>query len=152
LQTPEPASAAPFEIDPREPDSYYQLGRIEREPGRYAEALEHCRTAARLDDKHSTGEVWREIGVASFPAGDLEASRQALEKYRHRRPCDPKGACRHGRVLAALGQSGRARAAFQEAIEAVRTMPPARRRQVHSWEAEARRDLKKLPASAAPAR
>lgn len=141
--------ARAIEIDPREADSFYQLGHIEREQGRYAEALEHCRTAARLDDKHSSSEVWREIGIASYLAGDRETARQALEKYRERRPYDPEGACWYGRTMASLGQTEAARASFQEAVDAVRTMPPARKRQVRSWEAEARRDLKKLPASAA---
>jgi hypothetical protein len=48
-----------------------------------------------------------------------------------------------------LGRIGEARAAFEQAIEAVRTMPPARKRQVRSWEFEARKELKKLPGSAA---
>ena len=50
--------------------------------------------------------------------------------------------------MAKLGFPNEARAAFEQAIEAVRTMPPARKRQVRAWESEARRELKKLPASA----
>jgi tetratricopeptide (TPR) repeat protein len=137
-----------IEIDPNEAESYYQLGRIAREQGRYAEAIEHCRTAARLDDKHSSSEVWREIGIASLLSGDGEGARAALEKYLDRRPYDPEGECWYGRTMAKLGFPNEARAAFEQAIEAVRTMPPARKRQVRAWESEARRELKKLPASA----
>jgi tetratricopeptide (TPR) repeat protein len=134
-----------IEIDPKEADSYYQLGRIAREQGRYSEAIEFCRTAARIDDKHSSSEVWRELGIAYLLAGEGESACQSLERYLERRPYDPEGLCWHGRVLVKLGQNGAARAAFDQAIEAVRTMPPARKRQVRSWESEARRELKKLP-------
>jgi hypothetical protein len=137
-----------IEVDPNEADSYYQLGRIAREEGRYAEALKYCHTAARIDDKYSLSEVWREIGIVNFLAGDCEAARQALARYLERRPYDPEGNCWYGRTVAKLGRSDEARAAFEQAIEAVRTMPPARKRQVRSWESEARRELKKLPASA----
>jgi len=135
------------EVDPTEPDSYYQLGRIAREQGRYGEALEYCHAAARIDDKYSLSEVWREIGIANYLAGDSAAARQALEKYLERRPYDPEGECWYGRTMAKLGNVDEARASFEQAIEAVRTMPPARKRQVRGWEGEARRELKKLPAS-----
>ena len=137
-----------FAIDPNEPDAWYQLGRIAREQGSYAEAIEHCRAAARLDDKHSSSEVWREIGIANMLAGDTRAASEALEIYLGRRPYDPEGLCWHGRALAKLDRSAEARAAFEQAIEAVNTMPAARKRQVRSWESEARREIKKLPAAA----
>ena len=137
-----------IEIDPNEPDAYYQLGRIAREQGRYAEAIERCREAARIDDKHSSSEVWREIGVASLLAGDIEGASLALARYLERRPYDPEGSCWYGRTMAKLGHCEEARDAFSQAIESVGTMPPARKRQVRTWEAEALRDLKKLPASA----
>jgi hypothetical protein len=136
------------EIDANEPDAFYQLGRIAREQGRYGEAIEYCRTAARLDDKHSSSEVWREMGIASFLAGDGAAARESLEKYLERRPYDPEGLCWYGRTMAKLGCAAEARMAFEQAVEAVRTMPPARKRQVRSWESEARRELKKLPTAA----
>jgi TolA-binding protein len=92
--------------------------------------------------------VWREIGETAALMSDYETARQALAKYRERRPYDPEGAFWHGRVLASLGDVDGARAAFDEAIEAVRTMPTARKRQVQSWESEARRERKKLAATA----
>jgi tetratricopeptide (TPR) repeat protein len=141
-----------IEIDPREADSFYQLGRIAREQCRYAEAIEFCRTAVRLDDKHASSEVWRELGSFHLLAGKADSALQALERYLERRPYDPEGLCWYGRVLVKLGRQDAARAAFDRAIEAVRTMPPARKRQVRSWESEARRELKKLPsAEAVPA-
>ena len=91
-------------------------------------------------------EVWREIGIAELLAGNREDARRTLEKYLERRPYDPEGNCWYGRAMAALGHGQEARAAFEQAIESVRTMPPARKRQVRSWESESRRELKKLPA------
>jgi tetratricopeptide (TPR) repeat protein len=132
------------EVDPNEPEAHYQLGRIAREQGRFSEALRYCRTAAHLDDKHSSSEVWREIGIASFLDGDLPGATHALEKYLDRRPYDPEALCWYGRTMASLNRAAVARDAFQQAIEAVRTMPPGRRRQLRSWESEAARELKKL--------
>jgi cytochrome c-type biogenesis protein CcmH/NrfG len=137
-----------IEVDPSEPDAHYQLGRIAREQGRYSEAVAHCREAARLDDKHSSSEVWREIGIASFLGDNGDEARQVLERYLERRPYDPEGLCWYGRVLAKLGLHDQARSAFEQAVESVRTMPSARKRQVRCWEAEARREMKRLPAGA----
>jgi tetratricopeptide (TPR) repeat protein len=136
------------EIDPGDPDAYFQLGRIARQEGRYDAALEYCRAAARLDDKHCSNEVWREIGVVNFLSGHSEEARQALEKYLDRRPYDPEAQCWYGRTLAKLGLPDRAKEAFNQAIESVRTMPPARKRQVRSWDAESRKDLRALKTSA----
>ena len=117
-----------IDIDPGEADAHYQLGRVAREPGRYRDAIEHRRTAARIDDKHSLSELWREIGIAELLAGNREDSRRTLEKYLERRPYDPEGNCWYGRAMAAHGHWQEARAAFEQAIESVRTMPPARKR------------------------
>jgi tetratricopeptide (TPR) repeat protein len=101
---------------------FYQLGRIAREQGRYAEAIEYCRAAARIDDKHSSSEVWREMGIANFLAGDGKAARESLEKYLQRRPYDPEGLCWYGRTMAKLGCAAEARSAFElPGTEAVRT-------------------------------
>jgi tetratricopeptide (TPR) repeat protein len=137
-----------IEIAPGEPDAYFELGKVERAQRRHADALEHYLAVAVIDGRHSSSEVWREIGETAALIGDYETARQALETYRERRPYDPEGACWHGRVLASLGDIDGARAAFDQAIEAVRTMPTARRRQVQAWESEARRERKKLAAAA----
>ena len=47
-----------------------------------------------------------------------------------------------------LGEYASARTAFHQAIEDVRTMPSARKWQVHHWESEAWKELKKLAARA----
>ncbi len=137
-----------IEIDASEPEPWYQLGRIARLEGRYDEALLNCQTAVRLDDKHSGSEVWRELGVVQYLSGRPEAARYALEQYTQRREYDPEGQCWYGRVLAALGEPEDARRAFQNAIEAVRTMPSPRKHQVRSWAAEANKELRALPKGA----
>jgi tetratricopeptide (TPR) repeat protein len=137
-----------IETDPSEPDAWYQLGRIARLQGRYADALSHCQTAARLDDKHSGSEVWRELGAVQFLSGRHEAARYALEKFIQRREYDPEGECWYGRVLAALGEPKAARQAFQTAVEAARTMPAPRKYQVRCWGAEANKELRALRAPA----
>src|SRR5262249_5823002 len=103
-----------IEVDRNEPDAHYQLGRIAREQGRYSESIAHCREAARLDDKHCSSEVWREIGIASFLADDASEARRALVRYLERRPYDPEGLCWYGRVLAKLDLREEARSAFEQ--------------------------------------
>jgi tetratricopeptide (TPR) repeat protein len=134
-------------VDPNEADAHYQLGRIAREQGRHEDALVYFEACAKIDDKHSSSDVWREIGITQLMAERGEEARVALEKYLARRPYDPEGNCWYGRAMARLGHNREARAAFEQAIEAVRTMPSARKRQVSEWESEARRDLRKLPAA-----
>ncbi len=136
-----------IEIDASEPEPWYQLGLIAHQQGRYADALADCRTAARLDDKHSGSEVWREIGALEFLSGNLEAAQHALEKYIGRREYDPEGQCWYGRVMAAQGESEAARQAFQTAIEAARTMPAPRKHQVRMWGSEAGKELRALTAA-----
>lgn len=132
------------EIDPGDPDAHFQLGRIARQEGRFDAALEHCKAVARIDDKHCQSEVWREIGVIDLLRCHSEEARQALEKYLDRRPYDPEGQCWYGRTLMKLGMPNQAKEAFNQAIESVRTMPPARKRQVRSWDAEARKELRAM--------
>lgn len=131
-------------IDPADPDAHFQLGRIARQEARYDAAFEHCIAAARADDKHSSSEVWREMGVIDLMRGKPENARHAFEKYLHRRPYDPEGQCWYGRTLIKLGLPDQAKAAFEQAIESVRTMPAARKRQVRNWESEARKELRAL--------
>jgi tetratricopeptide (TPR) repeat protein len=135
---------AAVEIDPEEPDARYHLGRLLRQQGQQEAALENLRISARIDDKHALNEVWREIGAAAFLSGRLEESLAALEKFLERRPYDPEGRCWYGRLLVQLSRHAAAERAFCDAIEAVRTMPPARRRQVQEWDGQAGKELRAL--------
>jgi tetratricopeptide (TPR) repeat protein len=137
-----------IEIDPSEPDAYYQRGRMAHAKGEYEAALRYYQAAARIDDKHCSSEVWREIGVAHLQRGRPEEAKPPLERYLNRRPFDPEGQTWYGRVLVKLGLPDAATQAFQQAIEAVRTMPPARKRQVHAWAGQAEKELRALRKSA----
>jgi len=138
---------AAIEVDSNEPDARYHLGCILRRQGRAEEALEHLRRCACINHKHALSEVWREIGTAALLADRLDEALGALEKFLERRPYDPEGRCWYGRALVKADRRAAAERAFREAIEAVRTMPPARRRQVREWEGQASKELRMLRAA-----
>lgn len=122
-----------IEIDPTEAEAQFQLGRIANEQGRSDDAIRFLKTAAGLNEKLSSGEVWRELGTAYFGAGQLQEAASALQKYTERRSYDPEGLFWFGKTLAALGKAVEAREAFGQCIEAVDTMPKHRRAEVRKW-------------------
>ncbi|HEV1283804.1 MAG TPA: tetratricopeptide repeat protein [Bryobacteraceae bacterium] len=136
-----------IEIDPTEADAQFQLGRIAREQGRFDDAIRFLKTAAGLNEKLSSGEVWRELGAAYFGAGRLEEAAAALQRYTERRSYDPEGLYWYGKTLAALGKSAEARSAFEQCVEAVDTMPKHRRAEVRKWKGLAKTELKTVAAS-----
>jgi tetratricopeptide (TPR) repeat protein len=132
------------EIDPSEADAQYQLGRIAREEKRLDDAIASLTTAASLDDKLSQSEVWRELGAAYFEAARTGEAAAALVKFTDRRPYDPEGLYWHGKTLVALGRTTEAREMFEQAIEAVKTMPSHRRAEVRQWGGQSKSELRKL--------
>ena len=130
------------EIDPREPDPVFQLGRIALEEDRLDDAIELLIRAAALDDKCSSHEVWRELGVAYFRSGRLGEARSALSKFVERRSYDPEGLYWYGKTLLGLGEVDNARQQFEQCREAVDTMPSNRRRQLAKWKRLAAAELK----------
>jgi tetratricopeptide (TPR) repeat protein len=135
-----------IEIDPSEPDAQFQLGRIAREQGRFEDAIRYLKTAAALNDKLSSNEVWRELGAAYVAAACFEEGAAALKKYTDRRSYDPEGLYWYGKALAGLGKSAEAREAFGQCIEAVDTMPKHRRALVRQWKGLAKMELKAVAA------
>jgi tetratricopeptide (TPR) repeat protein len=133
-----------IEIDPREADAHFQLGRVEVAQAQFDDAIEHLRTAAGLDDKLATSEVWRELGAACFNAARLDEAEAALAKYTDRRPYDPEGLYWYGMTLLRLKKPGEARGLFERSIDAVKTMPANRRAQVRKWSTLARTELRAL--------
>jgi tetratricopeptide (TPR) repeat protein len=136
-----------IEIDPTEAEAQFQLGRIANEQGRFDDAIRFLKTAAGLNEKLSSGEVWRELGTAYFGAGRLEEAAAALQRYTERRSYDPEGLYWYGKTLAALGKSAEARSAFEQCVEAVDTMPKHRRAEVRKWKGLAKTELKTVAAS-----
>ena len=133
-----------IEIDPSDPDPQYQLGRILMEQKRYAEARAHFAAAAEASDKHSSSDVWRELGAADLELGETEKALAELEKFVDRREYDPEGLYLLGRALKASGRGAEAKVAFERCVEAVKTMPSKRRRQTGRWKGLAQSELRGL--------
>jgi len=131
-------------IDPQEADAQYQLGCVLRAQGDPAAALEHLQAAAAIDDKHASSDVWREIGAAALDLDKNQHARDVLRVYTTRRPFDAEGHYWYGVALSRLGETQEARTALQAAIEAVRTAPTHRRRQIGRWENLASKQLRQL--------
>ena len=133
---------AAIAIDPAAAEAYYELGRIAAAQGRCKEGLDLLRRAAAVDDKLASNEVWREIGAVSLKLGETAAALTALELYTTRRPYDAEGLVYYGNALRRAGSTAEARAAYERAIEAVKTSPSHRRGQLRRWAREAQDALK----------
>jgi len=133
-------------IDPREVDAHFQLGRIARMQGRLEDALEHFQAVLDIDDTHSSSEILREIGAMYLDARHYEDARRELAPYVERRPYDPEGLYYYGQALEGTGDAAGARAAYKRAIEAARTAPRYRRREVAKWSRLAHKQARKLAA------
>jgi len=131
-----------IEIDPEETDGHYQLGRIAREEGRLADAINHFDAAVTRNPAHSQSEVWREIGQTYFQAGQFEDARGSFERFLDKRPSDAEGRYRYGLTLHRLGRTEEAAAEMQACIEAVRTSPAYKYRAEKRWASEAQSFLR----------
>jgi tetratricopeptide (TPR) repeat protein len=132
------------QIDPSDPAAHYQLGVIAREQNRFEDALGHIAKAHAIDQKHSSSEVWRDLGATNFQLGKLEEARTQLETYVERREYDPQGLYWLGRVYRSLNRVPEARSAFERAVEAANTAPPHLRRQAAKWGSQSRSELRSL--------
>jgi len=130
-----------IEIDPSEAEAQFQLGRIAREQGRFDDAIRFLKTAAGLNEKLASSEVWRELGAAYFGASRFEEAAAALARYTERRSYDPEGLYWYGKALVALGRTAEARAVLIQCVEAVDTMPKHRRAEVRKWKGLAKKEL-----------
>lgn len=121
------------DIDPEQTDAHYQLGRIAMEQGRTDAAIAHFRTALAQDERHSSGEVHRDLGSALLAAGRLDEARRELEIYTDRREYDPEGLYFYGLAMERSGDVAAARSLYARAVEAARTAPRYRRRMTAQW-------------------
>jgi tetratricopeptide (TPR) repeat protein len=135
-------------IDPKEPEAQYQLGRTLRALGDPSAALQHLKAAVAIDDKVAQSEPLREIGAACLDLGAEPGRNQeavaVLREYTNRRNFDPEGLYWFGLALSRVGEAPAAREALQQAIEAARTAPPQRRRQVGQWGGKASKLLRQI--------
>lgn len=130
-----------IEIDETEIDANYELGRLARKKGELQKALDHFSIVVEQDDKYRLSEIWREIGATYLDAGMLNEAADALEKFVDRRAVDPEGLYYLGRVLKAKGKNDRARELFEEAIQAAKSSPYFRSKQLGHWSKLAQKEL-----------
>jgi hypothetical protein len=129
------------DIDDEEIDANYELGRLARNRGELQKALDHFEVVVEQDDKYRLSEIWREVGATYLDAGMLKEAGDALEKFVDRRPVDPEGLYYLGRVMKAKGENDRARELFQEAVQAAKTSPFFRSKQLGQWSKLAQKEL-----------
>jgi len=130
-----------IEIDKSEIDANYELGRIARQKGDLQKALDHFTIVVEQEDKYRLSEIWREIGATYLAAGMPNEAAHALEKFVERRAVDPEGLYYLGRVLKAKGEGERARECFEQAIDAAKTSPYFRSRQLGQWSKLSQKEL-----------
>jgi len=134
-----------LEIDPNEPETLYQLGRLLRhQEGRGEEARQLLEKGASLDPKLASYEVWRELGAVALAAGHLEEAIRYLAHFTAAREYDPEGLVLYGRALNAVNRKAEAKAAFEQAVECVKGAPRFRRPELSRWESQARQELRSL--------
>jgi Tfp pilus assembly protein PilF len=133
------------EIDKKDPHPQFQLGVIAREQGRFQDALQYLNAAGQLDPKHSSYEVWRELGATNHELGQPDLARQQLEYYVGLREYDAQGLYWLGRCYKTLNRPKDACDMFNRAIEAAQTSPPHLRRQAAKWASLSRGELRSLP-------
>ena len=86
-----------------------------------------------MNEKHSLSEVWREVGATYLAAEMYKEAAEPLQTYFERRPYDPEGLFYYGRTLIKLGRQAEGQEMFKTCIDAVKTMPSYRRRQMTKW-------------------
>jgi tetratricopeptide (TPR) repeat protein len=130
-----------FAIDETEIDANYELGKIARRRSDLQTALNHFSTVVEQNEKHALSEIWREIGATYLEAGMLAEAREALEKFTERRPVDSEGLYYLGKVLKAQGATEKAREMFEQAVDAAKTSPDYRRRELRYWSKLAEKEI-----------
>ena len=128
-------------IDRNEIDANYELGKLARARGDLQAALDYFAVVVGQNDKHALSEIWREIGATYLEANMLAEAREALEKFVERRPVDAEGLYYSGKVFKAQGDADKARAQFEQAVEAAQNSPDYRRRQLKHWSKLARKEI-----------
>jgi tetratricopeptide (TPR) repeat protein len=133
-----------IEIDSEEVDSHYQLGRIARSEGRFADAIKHFEQVVVRDPSHAQQELWREIGATYIHAGQFGDAQDALERFLDKRQSDPEGLYLMGRAFFGQGRLRETKEWMQACVEAVRTAPAYKYRTEKRWLNEAQQFLRSL--------
>jgi tetratricopeptide (TPR) repeat protein len=125
--------ARAVEIDKQEVDSHYQLGRIYREQGKFGQAILHFEKVVQLAPSHNQHEVWREIALVYYLAGQYNDALGMLDRFLEERPSDAQGRYWRGMTLNRLGRIGEAIQEMQSCIETVKTAPAYKYRTERQW-------------------
>lgn len=133
------------EIDKTDAHPRFHLGCIAREQERFPEALQYLNAAATIDPKHSSYEVWRELGATNFELGHVDLARQQLEAYIGWREYDAQGLYWLGRCYKSLDRPADAWTMFTRSIEAAQTSARHLRRQAAKWASLSRSETRSLP-------
>jgi tetratricopeptide (TPR) repeat protein len=133
-----------LDVNPKEPEALFQLVKLLRQQsGRDKEALEVLERAVAIDSSLSNYEIWRELGALALAAGRNDVALPQLEHYVSHREYDPEGLVLLGQALRGANREADAKAAFEKAIEAVKTAPSFRRHALKRWQSQARQELRR---------
>jgi len=143
LEEAEKSFRRAVEIDPNDPESLFQLGKLLRlQPQHETEALDLLERAVKINPRLSNYEVWRELGALALASGHPKEALEQLEYYVNYREYDPEGLVLLGQALRAANREADAKSMFQKAIEAAKTAPDFRRPALRRWESQARQELR----------
>jgi Flp pilus assembly protein TadD len=130
-----------FDIDNEEIDANFELGKLARTDGEFQKAIEYFSVVVEQNDKYSVSEIWREIGLTYLEAGMLNEAETALSKFVKRRAFDSEGLYHYGMILKKQDKHAEAGEMFERAVDAIKTAPYHRRRELIPWARLARREL-----------
>jgi len=103
------------ELDPKDPENFYWLGRALHLTGENAQAVEALSEATRLAPEH--GMAHKRLGITHLDAGDPELALASFRRAEGLLPGDPGPAFQIGNLLMEDDPEG-ARDAFRRAIQA----------------------------------
>jgi tetratricopeptide (TPR) repeat protein len=130
-------------IDAREVDAHFQLAKIAHAGGRLEEALGHLEQVLRQEPKHAQHEAWREAGAVYVAHGSYEQACAVLKTYVAARPYDPEGLYLLGLASRQVGDTATADEMLARCVEAARTAPDHRQRDVRPWMQKAEQELRR---------
>lgn len=128
-------------IDKNEIDANYELGKLARKNGDLQKALNYFSVVVEQNDKYALSEIWREIGATYLEANMLTEAREALEKFVMRRPVDSEGLYYLGKIYKAQNEPEKAREMFEQAVDAAKSSPDYRRRELRYWSKLAQKEM-----------